>query len=141
MHSNAHEWDSIIALCVWILHLLLLLGLLSTGLKHLEPSALLLGVRVVVEALARLAAQLALLDEVLEDLGRGDELEGHGAVLGLLDPAVGNVLGGVEADKVEELEGLELKSAINPRGIRRAGQLWVRIRRTPMAAGSVAVQV
>ena len=60
---------------------------------------------VVVEAGARLAAELALLDELGHEVGRLDEVEGNEALLSLGDPALGNELGGVETDEVEELEG------------------------------------
>jgi hypothetical protein len=67
---------------------------------------LLLAGGVVVEALAGLAAHAALGDEVDNVLGGSDEVVGDKTLGGLLDPAVGDVLCGVETDKVEELEGL-----------------------------------
>ena len=66
----------------------------------------------IVETLTALPAHLALFDHLLQHRNRLHELFTDSSLLGLFAPAIGNVRGGVEADKVEQLEGLHFSKEI-----------------------------
>jgi len=59
------------------------------------------------ESLARLAAErFVLVDHLGHERGWLDEVHGEKAALGILDPSLGDELCRVDADVVEQLEGL-----------------------------------